>query len=406
MNFKLISIIAPELAQSLSKWGEQWAALLAERIGTMKEAVGERALVVAATGEVLPLLGLSGTSTILLTATTGVSDVLSAVISSASNPEEVWIIWDLRYPDISISTLELLYRKARESNSSVVILREVPTHSHPAMPAGQMGLFKRIVSWFLNSKDRWSVETRTDHREGKEGPAAQVSKPSVWSDDSSGEIVLDMELNGVVPRPGCYALLVRAWSPEGQVLVDSCLYWWRHQDSTKKEEVIVLEPLTGLGLGEDHLNLRTYAEIRNSRLWVKWSSIAEISEYEVVLLDIMNDGEPPWCYPVVPDVICSYNPSQGGLIRRDTKQRINRRQDIPPLFESMGYMCAGKQSDLVKLWDGDDGLPVRHYVVPAHEAFLVDTPLSFARYMARLEKNHVPPRGASSKSHSIRSHVS
>lgn len=389
MKFKLISVISPELSKSLSEWGDQWTSMLAACIENMKEAVGS-ALVVSSTSETLHLLNLSETIGTLVNATTDVRDLLSAIVMQTPDREEVWIVWDLKYPNISVSTFEQMYRKVCEWNSTVVSLRKTNSISHPATPAGLMGLFNRVASWFLSFRDKWSVRAKYEHwNEEDLSTTKQLVQPSVRMDVNSREITFDVKLERIIPKAGNYALIVRAWSPKQHVLMDSCLYWWKHRDGLEKRRDIMLEPLTGLGMKESLGNLHTFVEIYDGYLRARWHSIDGVSKYEIVLLDLLSDVEPYWCYPLVPDVVCWFDPSKGKLIRRDTMRPVSRRQDIPALFESMGYMCAGKPLDLVKLWDRGEGNPVGHYVVPAHEAFQVNTPLAFAEYMACFKKNNV-----------------
>jgi hypothetical protein len=195
-------------------------------------------------------------------------------------------------------------------------------------------------------------------------------------------------LTGAIPENQCFVTIVRGWSSEGGQVIDSRMHWWKHEPG--RYPVVTLRPLSGEPREVDHFNIPFSAKVETNRLYTRWNLQRNIYKYQLVILSIEAEEKNLWPYPVVPDAVCGVDPKNGGLIRRDTGLKINRRQDVPLLYGRMGFMCAGSYHSLMRLWECEGEIACKHFVVPEKETIFVEDPLGCAKYLASMNEDGMP----------------
>jgi hypothetical protein len=302
---------------------------------------------------------------------------------------KIWIVWDLRYPDISINTFKAVYQKARQLPSPLVVLEKIPQTCHPAASTGQLGCFTKIISCFVNLNTKYDDKVEVEVADWWGNHQMDMNHLNTYFDPNSDEIGLEVDLTGIIPENQCFVAIVRGWSSEGGQVIDSRMHWWKHEPG--RRSVATLRPLSGEPREDDHLNIPFSAKVETNLLFARWNLQRQIYSYQLLILGLKVEEKNLWPYPVVPDAVCGVDPKNGSLISRDTGLQINRRQDVPLLYGSMGYMCAGSYNSLMKLWVCEGEIAFEHFVVPEKETIFVEDPVSCAKYLASMDKDREYP---------------
>jgi len=253
----------------------------------------------------------------------------------------------------------------------------MPHSKHPASPSGNLGIFSKIFSCAV------------DIVEKSQGTAKYLIKSSDASthnfyngrlNDDLNQVILDINLSNLIKKKRYYAILVQGTTLKNEPLIDSRILWWKFDPDKNTSEIILKDLIEG-PKEFDQYNIHVDAKITDNQLLVNWRFKNDIHRYNLVIINLNSINHPQWQYPVVPYSVCCYDPAKGKLIRRDNGHVIERRQDIPEIYERLGYTSVGLIDNLLDYWDNSNAYKVINYYFVANQlAYEVSNPLDCAYY--------------------------